>query len=68
MIAENGRKLDKKDSKFDMTQYKKEMYEQFPELSDPRCFTHPMREVPVEHLEQLYNSTFLCVDKYEKFV
>lgn len=42
--------------KLDFEGYMKRMSEKFPELADPRCYMHPMREVPLEHLAVLYLS------------
>lgn len=34
----------------------------FPELNDPRIFTHAMRPVPIEHLQVLYDSKLMTTD------
>lgn len=41
---------------FNLAEYQRKMSARFPELADPRCYTHPMRPVPFEHLFVLYDS------------
>lgn len=44
------------DPGIDLESYKAKMSARFPELADPRCYTHAMRPVPFEHLYALYDS------------
>lgn len=58
MIAESRSEKKRFDPGFDVETYKKRMGEKFPELSDPRCFSHAMRPIPFEHSFALHNSKF----------
>lgn len=58
MIRESQDEKKTSDPGFDMETYQAKMGERFPELNDPRCFTHAMRPVPFEHLYALYDSKF----------
>lgn len=56
MIEESRQKKVRGEPGFDMEAYQKQMSAKFPELSDPRCYTHSMTPVPMEHMFALYDS------------
>lgn len=56
LIRNESMKLQKGDDGFDQEAYKKKMSAIYPELSDPRCYKHEMRPVPIEKFNLLLTS------------
>lgn len=58
IIRIESKKLQNGDDGFDLEAHKKKISAIYPELSDPRCYKHEMRPVPVEKFNLLLTSNY----------
>lgn len=65
LIKNESKKLQKGDNGFNEEAHKKKLTAMYPELSNPRCYTHEMRPVPVENFMLLFTSNYFLVDKIQ---
>lgn len=63
LIRKESNKLQKGDDGFDLEAHKKKISAIYPELSDPRCYKHEMRPVPIEKFNLLLTSKYNMIRK-----